>query len=69
LVRAYVAQRLPEGRLFRLIRDPDRQVRKLVARRLPDVSLGLMAFDEDGNEFDFDDLRGKYTVINFGCLT
>ncbi len=30
---------------------------------------GLMAFDEDGNEFDFDDLRGKYTVINFGCLT
>lgn len=30
---------------------------------------GLMAFGEDGKEFDFDALRGKFTVINFGCLT
>ena len=29
----------------------------------------LTAFDEQGNEFDFDSLKGKYTVINFGCLT
>jgi hypothetical protein len=29
----------------------------------------LVAFDEDGAELDFADLRGKYTVINFGCLT
>lgn len=29
----------------------------------------LVAFDEEGNELDFADLRGKYTVINFGCLT
>ena len=33
----------------------------------PIGSLG--AFDELGNEFDFNDLKGKYTVINFGCLT
>jgi hypothetical protein len=29
----------------------------------------LKAFDELGNEFDFDNLQGKFTVINFGCLT
>lgn len=29
----------------------------------------LTAFDENGNELDFADLRGKYLVINFGCLT
>ncbi len=29
----------------------------------------LTAFDELGNEFDFKNLNGKYTVINFGCLT
>jgi len=29
----------------------------------------LTAFDEMGNEFDFNKLRGKYTVVNFGCLT
>lgn len=30
---------------------------------------GLEAFDEHGNALDFKDLRGKYTVFNFGCLT
>jgi hypothetical protein len=34
-----------------------------------DTIENLIAFDEDGNELDFADLRGKYTVINFGCLT
>lgn len=29
----------------------------------------LQAFDEKGDELKFEDLRGKYTVINFGCLT
>jgi len=29
----------------------------------------LVAFDEDGNELDFASLKGKYTVLNFGCLT
>ncbi len=29
----------------------------------------LVAFDGKGNKLDFFDLRGKYTVINFGCLT
>ena len=29
LVRQYVAKRIPAGRLFRLIRDPDPQVRQL----------------------------------------
>ena len=28
----------------------------------------LVAFDEDGNELDFASLKGKYTVLNFGCL-
>lgn len=33
-------------------------------------SLGqLVAFDEYGNELDFEKLKGKYTVFNFGCLT
>lgn len=29
----------------------------------------LTAFDENGKEFDFEDLKGKHTVIVFGCLT
>lgn len=29
----------------------------------------LVAFDENGDEFDFSLLKGKYTVVNFGCLT
>lgn len=29
----------------------------------------LVAFDENGEELDFASLRGKYTVLNFGCLT
>lgn len=42
------------------------------AKRKPLVgdSLGdLIAFDENGNELDFASLKGKYTVVNFGCLT
>ena len=27
------------------------------------------AFDAEGNSFDLDSSRGKYTVIAFGCLT
>jgi hypothetical protein len=34
-----------------------------------DVVEDLIAFDENGKELDFAELRGKYTVINFGCLT
>jgi Leucine rich repeat variant len=30
LVRVYVAKRLPKGRLFRLLADPDNQVRQTV---------------------------------------
>lgn len=33
------------------------------------VSGDLMAYDENGDEIQFKDFRGKYTVINFGCLT
>lgn len=29
----------------------------------------LVAFDEFGNKLDFETLKGKYTVLNFGCLT
>ena len=29
----------------------------------------LTAFDERGKKLSFKDLRGKYTVLNFGCLT
>jgi len=29
----------------------------------------IVAFDAQGKEFNFKDLRGKYTVLNFGCLT
>ena len=29
----------------------------------------LIAFDENGDKLNFEDLRGKYTVLNFGCLT
>lgn len=29
----------------------------------------LVAFDEQGNQLDFESLKGKYTVFNFGCLT
>ena len=29
----------------------------------------LVAFDADGSEFQFADLKGGYTVIVFGCLT
>ncbi len=29
----------------------------------------LIALDENGDGFDFSSLKGKYTVINFGCLT
>lgn len=33
-------------------------------------SLGeLVAYDASGNELDFESLKGKYTVFNFGCLT
>ena len=42
------------------------------AGRKPQVgdTLGdLVAFDEHGNELDFESLKGKYTVFNFGCLT
>ena len=42
------------------------------AKRKPLVgdSLGpLVGFDEYGNELDFESLKGKYTVFNFGCLT
>lgn len=42
------------------------------AKRKPLVgdSIGdLVAFDENGDEFDFESLKGKYTVFNFGCLT
>ena len=47
LVRAYVVQRIAPGRLFRFIRDEDRQVRKFVAQRLPEESLGLMVTDPE----------------------
>ena len=30
---------------------------------------GLKAFGEDGKAFDFEKLKGKHTVIIFGCLT
>ena len=29
----------------------------------------LYAYNEDGEEVDFEDLRGKHVVIVFGCLT
>ena len=29
----------------------------------------LVAFDELGNKLNFESLKGKYTVLNFGCLT
>lgn len=29
----------------------------------------LIGLDEFGNDLNFDDLRGKYVVLNFGCLT
>ena len=29
----------------------------------------VVAFDENGDELDFASLKGKYTVLNFGCLT
>jgi hypothetical protein len=29
----------------------------------------LIAFDESGGEFAFEDLRGKHVVVVFGCLT
>lgn len=45
LVRHYVA-RLPVGRLFRMVRDPEREVRRTVAARLPVESLPLMLYDD-----------------------
>lgn len=30
---------------------------------------GLTAFDEQGEKLDFESLKGKHTVIVFGCLT
>lgn len=30
---------------------------------------GLTAFDEHGKTFAFEELKGKHTVIVFGCLT
>jgi cytochrome oxidase Cu insertion factor (SCO1/SenC/PrrC family) len=30
---------------------------------------GLQAFDEHGQPFMFDQLKGKHSVIVFGCLT
>lgn len=29
----------------------------------------LEAFDENGKKINFNDFRGKYTVLTFGCLT
>ncbi len=42
-----MVQRIAPGRLFRFIRDEDRQVRKFVAQRLPEESLGLMVMDPE----------------------
>lgn len=42
------------------------------SKRKPLVGDGigdLVAFDENGDELDFASLKGKYTVLNFGCLT
>ena len=36
-----------------------------VGTMVPEVSL----FDENGQPFSTDQLRGKYTVLVFGCLT
>lgn len=49
----------------------DRYEKKFAARdpklgqTMPDAS----AFDENGNPFELNQTRGKYTVIVFGCLT
>ena len=36
-----------------------------VGRVLPNVT----AYDENGGEFSLNQLRGKYAVLVFGCLT
>lgn len=45
---------------------------RMFAPRKPkvgDVVEGISAYDEDGEAFDLGQLRGKPTVIVFGCLT
>ena len=48
------------------------QYERMFANRDPklgDMISGVKAYDGDGNPFELDDTRGKYTVIAFGCLT
>ncbi len=40
------ARRLPHGKLSRLAADPEREVRKVVAQRLPAFALGRLLFDQ-----------------------
>ena len=42
-----------------------RTMKPLVGEMLPAVK----AWDANGEEFDFAQARGKYTVLVFGCLT
>ena len=37
----------------------------LVGKQLPDLTV----FDENGDDFPMQQLRGEYSVIVFGCLT
>ena len=41
------------------------QVASLVGKQLPDINV----VDAAGNQISTSDLRGKYTVLVFGCLT
>jgi hypothetical protein len=48
------------------------QMNKSYLRKKPRIGMklgDLTAFDENGDKFDFEDLRGKHAVIVFGCLT
>jgi cytochrome oxidase Cu insertion factor (SCO1/SenC/PrrC family) len=51
----------PRDRVVQLFNEtsPD------VGQPLPD----LVCFDDEGNPFPLNELKGKYTVLLFGCLT